>query len=233
MEPRVISFDCYGTLIDWESGILAALAPWRARLPEQMGDDALLAAFAGHESAQQVATPAMRYSELLAVVARRLGDELGTPMHEAEAAAFGASIPDWPAFPDSPAALERLKRRFRLVILSNVDEASFAGSQRRLGILFDGVLTAETIGSYKPDPRNFAYLLGFLRAHGFGKPDLLHAAESLHHDHVPGKALGLRTAWVDRRHAKEGFGATRPPTAEVTPDLRVTSLAELADKLGA
>jgi 2-haloalkanoic acid dehalogenase type II len=229
---RVISFDCYGTLIDWEAGLLQALAPWRTRAGVALDDAALLARFAGLESDQQAATPALPYRELLAVVGRRLGDALAAPMTAAEALAFGASVPGWPAFADTVDALARLKRRFRLIVLSNVDEAGFLGSQRRLGTLFDAVLTAEAIGSYKPSPCNFAYLLGWVRAHGFGKADLLHAAQSLFHDHVPAKAAGLTTAWVDRYHAKPGTGATAP-AAPVTPDLRVTGLAELADRLGA
>jgi len=229
---RVLSFDCYGTLIDWEAGMLAALAPWRARTGLGPGDADLLARFAQLESARQASTPALPYRELLAVVARRLGEATGTPVTDAEATAFGGSVPDWPAFPDSAEALARLKRRCRLIILSNVDEASFLGSQRRLGTVFDAVLTAEAIGSYKPDARNFAYLLGFLRAHGLGREDLLHTAQSLFHDHVPAKAAGLRTAWIDRYHAAAGPGATRP-AAPVTPDLRFTSLAQLADAMGA
>lgn len=229
---RVLSFDCYGTLIDWEAGLLAALAPWRARTGMGLGDADLLARFAGLESAQQASTPTLPYRELLALVARRLGEAVAAPLTEAEAASFGGSVPDWPAFPDSAEALARLKKRCRLIVLSNVDEASFLGSQRRLGTVFDAVLTAEAIGSYKPDPRNFAYLSGFLRAQGFGRAELLHTAQSLFHDHVPAKAAGLQTAWIDRYHAKAGRGATRP-AAPVTPDLRFTSLAQLADAMGA
>ena len=226
---EALSFDCYGTLIDWETGILAALAPWRARARVPIDDEALLAAFARHESAQQQATPGLRYSELLARVAAELGRELGAHPTAEEARAFGGSVPDWPAFPDSAQALAHLRRHFMLVVLSNVDEASFQGSAKRLGEPFTAVLTAETIGSYKPDPRNFSYLLGWLGARGVPPEKLLHVAESLYHDHVPAKAAGLRTAWIHRRHARGGFGATAPPGVEVTPDFRFTSLGELAE----
>jgi 2-haloalkanoic acid dehalogenase type II len=221
---RVLSFDCYGTLIDWERGVLAALAPWRARTGIGLGDRDLLAAFGRHEAAQQAATPAMLYRDLLAAVAGRLGLEAGAPLTEAEAASFGASVPDWPAFPDSAEALSRLKQRFRLIILSNVDEGGFLGSQRRLGTVFDAVLTAEAIGSYKPAQRNFGYLMGFLRAHGFGRDAHLHVAQSLFHDHVPAKEAGIATCWIDRAGAALG-GIELP----ALPDHRFRTLAEFAD----
>jgi 2-haloacid dehalogenase len=226
---EALSFDCYGTLIDWETGILAALAPWRARTRIGVEDEALLAAFARHESAQQRATPGLRYSVLLARVAAELGRELGAPPTAEEARAFGGSVPDWPAFPDSAPALAYLKQHFMLIVLSNVDEASFRGSAARLGDPFTAVLTAEAIGSYKPDPRNFLHLLDWLDARGVPRRKLLHVAESLYHDHVPAKAAGLTTAWIHRRHAEGGFGATTPPPVEVTPNLRFTSLGALAE----
>ena len=226
---EALSFDCYGTLIDWEMGILAALAPWRTRTRVPIGDEALLAAFARHEFAQQRATPGLRYSELLARVAVELGRELGAAPTVEEARAFGGSVPDWPAFPDSVQALAYLGQHFMLIVLSNVDEASFRGSAARLGEPFTAVLTAEAIGSYKPDPRNFSHLLDWLDTRGVPPGKLLHVAESLYHDHVPAKAAGLRTAWIHRRHAKGGFGATTAPAMEVTPDLRFTSLGELAE----
>ena len=139
---------------------------------------------------------------------------------------FGASVPGWPAFPDSAAALRDLKRHYRLVILSNVDRESFSGSARRLGVDFDAVFTAEDIGSYKPDRRNFEYLLRELGKDGIGRDKILHTTQSLHHDHLPASRLGLATAWIDRRHERQGWGAT--PAAEVAVDFRFTSLAEMA-----
>ncbi len=142
---------------------------------------------------------------------------------------IGGSVPEWPAFPDSVEALRRLKRRYRLIILSNVDRKSLAGSTRRLGIEFDAVLTAEDIGSYKPDPRNFEALLAKIEEMGIAQDRLLHVAQSLFHDHVPAKAAGLATAWIDRRAGKPGAGATPIPENAPEPDWRFTSLAEFAD----
>jgi 2-haloacid dehalogenase/putative hydrolase of the HAD superfamily len=225
----VLTFDCYGTLIDWETGIAEALAPWLDRAGVSLERDRLLEAFAEIESAQQLATPAMRYSDLLAEVHRRLAERFGIAPDAAAAAAFGASVKDWPAFPDSAAALAYLKQHYRLVILSNVDRASFAYSNEKLGVTFDAIHTAEDIGSYKPDPRNFDYLVRHLAERGIAKAEVLHTAESLHHDHVPAQRIGLATCWIHRRAGKQGHGATRVPDSEVRPDFRFESLAAMAD----
>jgi 2-haloacid dehalogenase len=225
----VLTFDCYGTLIDWETGISEALAPWLVRAGVSLGRDQILEAFAELESAQQAATPAMRYPDLLAEVHRGLAERFGIPPDPKAAEEFGASVGDWPAFPDSAEALAYLKQHYQLVILSNVDRASFAQSNERLGVSFDAIYTAEDIGSYKPDPRNFDYLLGHLAEQGVGKPQVLHTAESLHHDHIPAKRIGLATCWIHRRAGKQGHGATRVPDAEVRPDFRFESLAAMAD----
>ena len=142
--------------------------------------------------------------------------------------AFGASIQDWPAFPDSAEALGYLKQHYQLVILSNVDRASFAHSNQKLGVEFDAVYTAEDIGSYKPDPRNFEYMLARLAARGIAREQILHTAESLYHDHVPAKRFGLATCWIHRRAGKAGHGATRQPEAEVRPDFRFETLGAMA-----
>ncbi|MXP64639.1 haloacid dehalogenase type II [Roseomonas sp. M0104] len=224
---RVLTFDCYGTLIDWESGIYDALQPLLRRGGLDLPRDAVLEAFAHHESAQQAETPAMRYAELLSQVHHRLADEWGIEPDEAGAVRFGASVPDWPAFPDSAGALAYLKRHYMLVILSNVDHASFAGSRKRLGVAFDAVYTAEEIGSYKPDPRNFRFMLTKLGAQGFGRGEILHVAQSLFHDHAPAKRVGLASAWIDRRHGQEGWGATMPPPSGAGYEFRFASLAEM------
>ena len=127
-----------------------------------------------------------------------LGAQLDAPVSDEEAAAFGASVPDWPAFPDSPEALARLAARYRLIILSNVDRTSFAGSNRRLGVTFTSILTAQDVGSYKPSPRNFAALAAERERLGIPEGRLLHVAQSLFHDHVPAKAAGLPTVWINR-----------------------------------
>ena len=153
----------------------------------------------------------MLYPDILADAFRALGRHFGRAVSDAEARAFGQSVKDWPAFPDSAAALAYLKRHYKLAILSNIDRASFAHSNRRLGVEFDLVVTAEDVGSYKPTPRNFEVLLERMAALGVPKERLLHTAESLYHDHVPAKRFGLATAWIYRRAAKGNFGATRAP----------------------
>jgi putative hydrolase of the HAD superfamily len=137
-------------------------------------------------------------------------------------------VPDWPAFDDSHNALIRLGERFKLIVLSNVDRASFAGSQARLGVEFTSVLTAQDVGSYKPAPRNFEALVAETRRLGVADGKLLHVAQSLFHDHVPAKLAGLSTAWINRRHDRPGWGATPPPRAEVKPDWEFRSMAALA-----
>ena len=225
---KVLSFDCYGTLIDWESGILAALAPLAAKCSTQPSDEGLLELYARLESAQEVETPDLIYRELLVRVHARMASELGVAASAAENVAFGASIGAWPAFADSAQALAELKRNFKLVILSNVDRDSFRASNARLGVEFDAILTAQDIGSYKPDPRNFAALIARVAELGHAKNELLHVAQSLYHDHVPAKRAGVKTVWIDRRAGKGG-GATPAPRWDVRPDARFSSLAELAE----
>ena len=226
---RVLTFDCYGTLIDWESGIFTALQPLLQALGRAINRDEALETFARHESAQEAETPAMVYSELLAVVHRRLAREWGVDVAEDVHRRFGASVPDWPAFPDTPEALAYLKQHYKLVILSNVDRASFSGSNARLGVAFDAIYTAQEIGSYKPSPRNFEYMLARLGELGHGRNDVLHTAQSLFHDHEPAKAFGLASAWIDRRHHQQGFGATMPPGAGAGYDFRFPTLAAMAE----
>lgn len=223
-----LTFDCYGTLIDWESGMLAALQPLTRRVSPTLSADQILEAHARHESAQQVQTPAMRYSELLAVVYKRLAEEWGLPVTWKECLAYGASVPDWPAFPDSVEALAYLKKHFKLVILSNVDNESFSASAERLKVAFDAVYTAQDIGSYKPSERNFEYMLQKQASNGTRQEQILHTAESLFHDHVPANRHGLASCWIHRRHGKEGFGATMTPATMPRHDFRFTSMAEMA-----
>lgn len=234
-----LSFDCYGTLIDWEQGIWEATAAWRTRTGVSIERDALLEAHGALESAAEAANPAMRYPDILRLVMNGIGQRFGSAVTPDEAARFGASVIDWPAFADSPDALRRLAERYRLIILSNVDRESFAASNVRLGVRFDAVLTAQDIGSYKPDARNFAALLAGAAALGVEKGRLLHVAQSLYHDHVPAKAIDLSTVWIDlstvwidRRHDAAGPGATPEPPTFVNPDVIFPSMAALADAVG-
>jgi 2-haloacid dehalogenase len=224
---RVLTFDCYGTLIDWESGIFTALQPLLHKAASPLARDAALEIFAKHESAQEAETPGMIYSELLAVVHRRLAEALRLPSSQEEHQRFGASVPDWPAFADSASSLQYLKKYYELVILSNVDRESFKGSNKRLLVAFDAIYTAQDVGSYKPDPANFTYMLQRLAERGIAATDILHTAQSLFHDHGPAKRAGLASAWIDRRHEQAGWGATMPPPDGSGYDFRFTSMAEM------
>ena len=224
---QVLTFDCYGTLIDWEAGIYAALQPLLRAGSVSLGRDAVLEAFARHESDQEVQTPGMVYSDLLAEVHRRLAREFGVSVPDGAHAAFGASVPDWPAFADTASSLQYLKKYYKLVILSNVDRTSFAGSNKRLGVEFDAIYTAQDVGSYKPDLGNFRYMLDHLAEAGTQPAAILHTAQSLFHDHAPAKKMGLASAWIDRRHEDGGWGATMPQEG-ASYDFRFTSMADMA-----
>jgi 2-haloalkanoic acid dehalogenase type II len=224
-----LSFDCYGTLIDWETGIAAALRPWADRNRLEVDDDELVAAFGETEGVVEGERPTDPYPEILAEVMRRIGDRLGGPVIDEEAAAFGASVGDWPAFPDTAEALARLGGRYRLVILSNVDRRSFAASNRKLGTVFDGIVTAEDVGTYKPHRAMFDALLVAVEAMGSERSRLLHVAESLYHDHQPAAEAGIDSVWIHRRFDRDGYGATHPPEGDVHPKWRFTSMAEFAD----
>jgi len=225
---EALSFDCYGTLIDWETGLLAVLAPWaRARGLTPSGEE-LLTAYAQVEAAVEEEHPAEAYPEVLARGMRLLGENLGAEVTDEDAARLARSVPDWPAFPDSHDALAALGRRFKLIILANVDRASFAGSNARLGVEFAGIITAQDVGSYKPSPRNFEALVTEAARLGVRPGGLLHVAQSLFHDHVPARRAGLPTVWIHRRHARGGWGATPQPPAPVTPDWEFPSMAAFA-----
>jgi len=230
---EALSFDCYGTLIDWEAGIAAVLRPWADDHGLALTDEELLTAYSTHEAQAEAEHPTDPYPLILARAMRALGAHLGAPVSDDEAAAFSVSVPDWPAFPDSAEALERLARRYKLIILSNVDRTSFAGSNKRLGVTFTSILTAQDVGSYKPDPRNFAALDQEVKRLGIGEGRLLHVAQSLFHDHVPAKTAGLPSVWINRRHDNPGWGATPQPPAPVTPDWTFTSMAAFADAVDA
>jgi 2-haloacid dehalogenase/putative hydrolase of the HAD superfamily len=226
---RALTFDCYGTLIDWETGILTGLRPLAAKTGGGNSDDAILETFARHEAAQEAETPDMIYSKLLSTVHGRIAKEWGVAGNAEDDARFGASVPDWPAFPDSAEALRYLKQHFKLGILSNVDRESFKGSNKRLGVAFDWIMTAQDIGSYKPSLRNFEFMIDTLKKAGVEKGQILHTAESLFHDHVPGNQMGLASCRVFRRHDTEGFCATSMPAEMPRIDFRFNSLAEMAE----
>ena len=224
---KVLTFDCYGTLIDWESGMIAALTPLTSKVKPELTRNAILEAHARHESMQQRYTPAKPYSDLLAVVYKRLADQWHVTVGWEDCLSYGRSVGDWPAFADSAASLQYLKKHYKLVILSNVDNASFARSNQHLNIEFDAIYTAEDIGSYKPDQRNFEYMLENLSGLGAQRSDILHTAESMFHDHAPANKIGLKSAWIHRRHADKGFGATMNPGHFPHHDFVFNSMADL------
>jgi 2-haloacid dehalogenase len=230
---EALSFDCYGTLIDWEAGIAAVLRPWAQSHGITMTDEELLTEYSTFEAEAEAAHPQELYPQILARSMRALGAHLGAPVSDEEAAVFASSVPSWPAFPDSTDALDRLARRYKLIILSNVDRASFAGSNERLGVTFTSILTAQDIGSYKPSLQNFQALDDEVSRLGISDGALLHVAQSLFHDHVPAKAAGLPTVWINRRQDNPGWGATPAPPADVTPDWTFPSMAAFADAVDA
>ncbi len=219
---EALTFDCYGTLIDWETGLLGAFAPILRAHGVVATDDDLLTRYARHE-AEAEAGPYRRYRDVLAACLRGVAGELGFEPTPAELAAFGGSVIDWPAFPDSSAALAKLKDRYRLGVITNCDDDLFAASNARLGVEFDWILTAEQVGSYKPDEANFHAAFARL---ALPRERILHVAQSLFHDHVPAKRLGLSTVWIDRRQGRSGAGAT--PAATAVPDATFPDMASFA-----
>jgi 2-haloacid dehalogenase len=208
-----LTFDCYGTLIDWERGILAALPP-------DLDGEAALEAYAQLESELE-AGEYLRYREVVARCYDGLAARYDLPPGGGDA--FADAVGDWPPFPDSPAALARLKERFKLGVITNCDDDLFARSNARLGVEFDWVITAQQVGAYKPSARGFEE--AFARM-DIPRERVLHVAQSLFHDHVTAKRLGLSTVWIDRR-AGRGGGAT--PPAEATPDATFPDMASFAD----
>jgi 2-haloacid dehalogenase len=232
-EFQGMSFDCYGTLIDWEAGLTRVLTPWARSAGLDLDDEALLAAYSRHEAEAEEAYPHEEYPQILARSMRALGSELGSQVSPDDAERLARSVPDWPAFADSADALAALSRRFKLIILSNVDRASFAASNQRLGVQFSAVITAQDVGSYKPSSRNFAALLSEASRLGIEDGKLLHVAQSLFHDHVPAQRAGLRTVWINRRTGRPGWGATPAPEVPVVPDWEFSSMAALAEAVAA
>jgi 2-haloalkanoic acid dehalogenase type II len=225
---KALSFGCYGTLVDRASGLYAALRPLLSAGHVSLPRQQVLSAFARHEIAQQAETPTMVYSRVLVEAHRRLAREWGVLLSDESHALFGHSVANWPVFADAPAALQYLKRFFKLALLSNVDHESFAGTARRLEVRFDAVFTAEEIGSYKPDPRNFQYLIERLEKVGVARGEILHVASSLPRDQGPAASCGIAFAWIDRTSRQEGDTRARTELSrDASPAFRFANLVDL------
>ncbi len=219
---KCLSFDCYGTLIDWETGISSALRPIMETHEVKASHDELLALY-GKAETEIEAGPYRTYREVLKAVLNKIGDVLGFIPSRDELESFSMSVMNWPAFPDSVQSLRALAIKYRLIILSNIDDDLFRYSRKLLGVKFDHVFTAQQIGSYKPSRRNFEYLIQHA---GVPKHKILYVAQSLFHDIAPAREMGFSTVWINRRQGLSGSGAT--PPAEATPDLTVHDLRSLA-----
>ena len=226
---RVLSFDCYGTLIDWEAGIAAVLSPWAREQGLGHTAEELLVAYADSEAAVERELPTALYPQVLAAAFRRTGATLQAPADDRWAQRLAVSVPHWPAFPDSATALARLSEHYQLIIVSNVDRAGFAASNRRLGGEFAAIITAQDVGAYKPAENHFKALEAKLSELGVAREELLHVAQSLFHDHLPARRAGLQSVWINRRHGRPGWGATPQPQGEVAFAAEFRSLTELAD----
>lgn len=209
---RALSFDCYGTLIDWESGILAVLRPWAAESGAEADDETLLAAFGDSEAAAEREFPTRRYPDILAESFRRVGAVLGADVSDEWARRLGDSVGDWPAFDDSSTALATLVEHYALIIVSNVHRDGFAASNRQLHGKFAAIITAEDVGGYKPADPHFDALDRTIAELGIEPAALLHVAQSLFHDHGPARRRGLRSVWINRRRGRTGSGAIPVPS---------------------
>lgn len=223
---RCLTFDCYGTLIDWEQGILGALHPILRAHNIHAGDAELLRNYAELETALE-AGEYRRYRNILEDVVRGMGERFRFKPSAEEIHSLPESLPNWEPFPDTVEALSRLKTKYQLAIISNIDDDLFAASARRLKVEFDYVITAQQAKSYKPSLNNFHVAMKKI---GMAADKILHVGQSIYHDVVPAKSLGLATVWVARRRVKEGVAATLPASGQ--PDLEVPDLKSLADAAG-
>ena len=221
-----ISFDCYGTLIDWEAGLLPVIHAALASRGVQLGDAAILELY-GEFEAEAESGAYRSYRTVLEAVVQKFADRFGFRPSEEELGSLHESIPRWRPFPDTVAALRALKQRYQLAVISNIDDDLFEETRKHLEIAgnfqFDWVITAQQARSYKPSARNFELALSTMK---IAPKHLLHAAQSLYHDVVSAQALGIGTVWVNRNSARPGVGAVRQARAK--PDLEVPDLATLA-----
>ena len=230
-DRKVLTFDVVGTLIDFETGILDYVQTKAA--DRGLTDRAILEAYAVAEHHQHHETPRLPFPSMMAPMYREMAATLGLPSAEADVLGFRLSIPRWPAFADSVAALKRLRQRFHLVAMTNSDNWALSHFAATLELPFYDLVTAEMVGWNKPDPQVFAYVRGRLSKDGYGIDDILHVAQSQYHDIAVAKALGYHTCWIERRKGKTGAGGTPAVAAAAVPDYHFASLVELADAVEA
>lgn len=224
---KALCFSCYGTLIDRESGIYAALRPLLMQGDTTLTREAVLTRFAEYEARQQAETPTLPYSKVLFEVHRCLAREWCINASDDDHTLFARSVPQWPAYADVPAALQYLKRFFKLAMLSNVDRQNLSGSTRRLEVMFDAIYTAQEIGTCKPDPRSFEHMVNRLEKLDIQRHQILYTAQDIARDRAPARTCGLAFAWIDRpRHAVDR--PTEPSAADSAgPDLVFPSLVDM------
>jgi len=219
---QLITFDCYGTLIDWETGMLASLRPLFSRDGRQVPDAQLLELY-GEIEAELETGPYLPYRQILSQTAQAMGRRLGMEVSTASASEFAESLLLWEPFADTVAGLRALAKHFRLGIISNIDDDLFSVTQKKLQVEFDLIVTAQQVKSYKPSLRNFQEAL---RRSNLKKEQILHAAQSVYHDIVPTNALGIMNVWVNRPSVRPNTGAAKPAVAR--PSFEMRSIAELA-----
>ncbi|PTB35195.1 uncharacterized protein TrAFT101_006472 [Trichoderma asperellum] len=216
---KALSFDIYATLIDWETGIFSQFLPLLSKLPKghslwnkNLADirNYLLTQYATHEHRLEIQHPNEKYSKLLSMVYENVAADVGIAVTPSESEAFGGAIGKWPAFADTVDAMQTLGKYYKLIALSNVDKVSFASTLRGPlnGVQFDAIYVAEDIGTYKPNPTNFNYLLDHARQDfGIQKNDICHTAQSLTFDHIPIASMGFPPAvWISRGGGSMGMG---------------------------
>ena len=225
---EVVSFDCYGTLIDWERGILPPLKQLLSNREIDFSDDGTLELFAEFESElEKDENDYIEYRKILQEIVKRFGQRFNFQPTATEINSLVDSLKNWQPFPDTVAALSALKQKYKLAVISNIDDDLFAGTAKHLKVEFDWLITAEKVRSYKPSTRNFEIALETM---GIPPEKLLHVAQSVYHDIVPATSMGISTVWVNRRHDKTGFGATMPASGK--PDLEVPDLKTLVETIG-
>jgi putative hydrolase of the HAD superfamily len=232
-DRKVMTFDVVGTLIDFEAGILDYIQDRAKSKGLNLSDREILETYAVAEDRQHHETPRLPFPSMMAPMYREMAEKLGLPDSEDDMEGFRLSIPRWPAFRDSIAALKRLRKRFRLVAMTNSDDWALSHFAATLDQPFDDLVTAEMVGWNKPDPQVFAYVRGRLSLEGYGLADILHVAQSQYHDIAVARKLGYQTCWIERRKGKQGSGATPSVKHVAIPDYHFSSLAELADAVDA